>query len=215
MIEKRDLAIIQFLAVSVILFTANWPKIKQFLSNIFPYGEIIIPAGSFVILFQALFYIYIHYGWRSLPNTVWLGGQWIYKTNRAKRTEDGVDLSEYAYGIFEIIHTADGLFIKNGRAWDYKEPPDFNKCEAVWEADIVVYRNGKLWMIGNVISEGRIQKNQFVMLDVISNHEMQGVVWGILDPDGDYAYGFTEMKKIGSRSRNDAAELARRTYVLS
>ena len=207
---KKYIAAIQFIAIAVILFTANWPEVKQILSSIFPYGEIVIPAGIFVMLFQILVYVYSNYLWRMLPGTLWLGGQWIYKTNRAKKTKDGVDLSEFAYGIFEMVHTIDKIYIKNGRAWDYRTPPDFDKCEAIWDADTVVLfpDKKKLIIVGNVISEGKVKKNQYVELDIVSNDRMEGVVWGILDPDGEYAYGYTEIIKISDCSRGEAAEIA-------
>ena len=212
---KKYVAAIQFIAIVIILFTANWPEVKQILSSIFPYGEIVIPAGIFVMLFQILVYVYSNYLWRRLPGSLWLGGQWIYKTNRAKKTENGVDLSEFAYGIFEVVHTIDKIYIKNGRAWDFRDPPDFDKCEAIWNADIVVLLvdKKKLVIVGNIISGGRERKNQYVEVDIVSDKKMEGVVWGILDPNGEYAYGYTTFIKISDSPREDAAKVAYQTFV--
>lgn len=212
---KKYIVAIQFIAIVVILFTANWPEIKQILSDIFPYGEVAIPAGIFVMLFQILVYVYNNYLWRRLPDTLWLGGRWIYKTTRAKKTENGVDLSEFAYGTFEIEHTIDKICIKNGRAWDYRTPPDFDKCEAIWDADIVILLpdKKKVVIVVNVISEGSIRKNQYIELEIVSNDKMQGVVWGILDPDGEYAYGYTEIIKIGDYPIEKASEIAYQRFV--
>lgn len=55
MIDKRDLAALQFIAVVVILITASSQEIRQFLSHVFPYGGVVIPAGAFDCCFKLCF----------------------------------------------------------------------------------------------------------------------------------------------------------------
>jgi hypothetical protein len=80
MIDKRDLAVLQFIGAVVILFTADWLGSRQILFHYFPYGEVVIPAVAFVFLFRGLLSIYTHYLWKLHPSTPYLGGQWIYQT---------------------------------------------------------------------------------------------------------------------------------------
>lgn len=80
MIDKRDLAVLQFIGAVVILFTADWLGSRQILFHYFPYGEVVIPAVAFVFLFRGLLSIYTHYLWKLHPDTPYLGGQWIYRT---------------------------------------------------------------------------------------------------------------------------------------
>jgi len=221
MVNKRDLAVLQFIAVVVILFTASWSKVRQFLSPFFPYAEVVIPAGAFVLLFQALFFIYSRFLWVLHPQTTYLGGQWIYKTSNAKqRNFDHASLdkrSQYFYGVFEVIHTADELHINNGEAWYCGEPPSFTNRRVFWKSDAIVHRDEKLWIVASATGEDKSRSHltQLAELAVIrrnSQIEMKGTIWGVADPDGEYAYGFTEIKKISNRPREDAAREAYRIF---
>lgn len=211
MIDKRDLAVLNFIAAVVILFAASWPGIRQILSHVFPYGDIVIPAGAFVFLFHGLFFIYTHYLWKLHPDTPYLGGQWIYQTHNAKQTDSDPASSDKQYGIFEVTHTTDELRIYHGEAWSTGMDPDREGSICEWDADAIVYRkNEKLGIVGSVDE----QQPQFGTLTVVRREyeiEMSGIIWRVADQDTVY-HGRTKMKKIGDRPRKDAAQIAHRTY---
>jgi hypothetical protein len=214
MTNKRDLAVLQFIAVVVIFFTAICPGVIQFFSHYIPYAEVVIPAGAFVLLFQALSLIYTHYLWKLHPGTAYLGGQWIYqtvnKTKNEKKTDDDPDSSDKQYGIFEIIHTTDELRIYHGEAWNTGTNPSVVDSVCEWVADTIVYRNETLGIMGSVDT----QQTQLGKLTVIrreSETEMTGTIWRVADQDTIY-HGHTKMKKIGDRPRKDAAQEAYRIF---
>ena len=226
MVDKRDLAVLQFIAVVVILITASWPGIRQFLSHVFPYGEVAIPAVAFVFLFHGLFFIYTRYLWKLHPDTAYLGGQWIYtaknekKTYKEKTDDDPASSdkhSQSSYGIFEVRHTADKLLVRNGKVWDCKEPPDFDKIESTWESVATIYLDRKLVSMGNVTADDFSQATQFAALDVIrekSKIGMDGKIWAFPVPDGVY-YGSAKMKRIDKCSQEEAAQKAYKTFGCS
>jgi hypothetical protein len=223
MINRRELAalqiIVQIIAVAVTFFTASSPDIRQFLSHVFPYGGIIIPAGTF-LLFQASFFIYTRYLWKLHPHTKYLGGQWIYKTNAKQTDSDPASLDVHSksfYGVFEVIHTTDKLLVNHGEAWYCNEVPSFENKQAIWESDAIIYRDEKLWIVASVTGNGtsRSRLTQLAVLTVSrrgSQIKMEGIIGGVADPDGEYAYGFTEMRRISKCPREDAAQEAYRKY---
>ena len=223
MINKRDLAVLQFIAVAVIFFTASWPRVRQFFSHAFPYAEVVIPAGAFVLLFQALSFIYTHHLWKLHPGTTYLGGQWIYRTEKQTAFDPASSdvRSEWFYGVFEVIHTADKLLVNHGKAWHCnEEDPSFENTTVIWNSSAIVYRDNMLWIVGDIASDdpSRPRLAQLAVLTVSrreSEIAMDGTIWGIADLDGEYAYGFTETKKISNRPRKDAAQIAHRKYGLS
>ena len=211
MIDKRDLTALQFMAVVVIIFAASWPEVRQFFSHAFPYADVVIPAGAFILLFQALFWAYSHYLWKLHLGTTYLGGQWIYKTKKNELNED----NQFSYGVFEVMHTADKLLMKHGEVWDSQKSPHFENRDATWESNAIIYQDEKLWVVSTVIADDASQSRQLALFDVIrrkSQIKMGGIIWGVADPDGEYASGFTEMRKISNHPRSDAAREAYQTF---
>ena len=222
MTDKRDLAVLQFIAVVVILTAASWPEIRHFLSHIFPYAAVVIPAGMFVLLYQTLSFIYTHYLWKLHPGTTYLGGQWIYRTNKKKDNKKqtdsdpaSLDLSkECFYGIFEVIHTADKLFVANGKGWYCNEAPSFENTRVMWNSSTIVQRDNMLWVVaGDIATDepNRTGLTQLLVLTVKSKTEMEGTVRSVADPD-EYVYGLTKMIKISNRPRGNAAQEAYRIF---
>ena len=223
MIEKRDLVALQIIAVGVIFFTASWPGVRQFLSHVFPYAAVVIPTGAYVLLFQALFFIYTHHLWKLHPHTTYLGGLWIFQaknlTKSEKKTDDdrtSVDKhSQLSYGVFKVIHTADKLLVKHGRVWDFNELPDYDKKKSQWQSVATIYQDGTLWIIGNVTEEeDSSQARQFEELDVVCEEspiKMEGKIWAFVNRD-DVRYGSTEIRKSNKRSLKDATEEAYQKY---
>lgn len=217
--HKRELAVLEFIAAAFVSFTASWPEVRQFLSGVFPYADVAIPAVAFVLSFQVVYFIWARWLWKYHPDTTYLGGQWIYKTRNVKKIDvDPVPLDNPSqYGVFELIHTIDKILIHNGKAWDCGESPSSENIKAIWKADAVVYWDENLWIIANVIGDEppRSHQTQLATLTVGrggSQIEMTGKIEGVADPDAEYAYGFTEIKKISNRPQEDAAKVAYRIF---
>jgi len=218
MINKRDLAALQLIAAAIIFFTASWPEVKLFFSHAFPYADVVIPAGAIVLLFQAFFFVYRHYLWKLDPQTAYLGGQWVYRTNK-KTDFEPTSLHAHNgcfYGVFEILHTADELLVTHGKAWYCNEAPSFENVRVIWNASAIVYRDNRLWVVGDIVSDepNRPRLTQLAVLTVLNGRhiEMEGTIWGVADQNGQYAYAFTEMRRISKRPREDAAQEAYKIY---
>jgi hypothetical protein len=218
--NRSDSVIIQFIAASIISIAANWPQIRYFLSQFFPHADVAIPAGAFVMLYQILFFLYSKYLWRYHPALIYLGGQWVYRTSEAETTpKDSTQLCKQGnsfYGVFEIIHTPDKVSIPYGEVWYCGKPPDEKNRRSYWQSSSINYDGETLWLIGKVIGNDSRSEHKQILIATIARREgkleMNGTVWGVADPDGKDAFGFTIIKKISNRSRRDAAQEAYRIF---
>ena len=213
MVDKRFLVMTQSIAVAIILLAANWPEIRRFFP--FPYANMVIPAGIYLVVFKASLSLYEKYIWKR--HIMCLNGQWIYKTFKRKGSK------EFEYGSFEFIHTPYELVIKNGKSWYFENPPDVEEIEARWESEAIAYEGKKLWIVGKGITQEEgtpgkfslLQKYELMRLNVNNQNNIDGVVFGVADPEGKYAFGDTEMKKISECPNENAPEIAYQTFVLN
>jgi hypothetical protein len=218
--NKRELSVLQFIAALIITFAVSWPEVRQSLSQTFAFADIAIPAFAFVLLFQVLFFIYTRYLWKLSTHPMYLGGQWIYRTTNAKREENDPSLSkdrtQSQYGTFNIMHTPFTLSISQGEAWSCGKTPNSEKS-AIWNSEAVVLQNKKLWIVANVTGNDPDNSRQVQLADLTITQkgqliEIDGTIWGVADPDGKYAYGTTEMRRIGEDLKSSPAEEAYRIF---
>ena len=174
-------------------------------------------------MFHGLFFIYTHYLWKLHPGTTYLGGQWIYRTDKKKDNKKQADFdpassdlrSESFYGVFEVIHTADKLLVNHGEAWYCNEVPSFENTRVIWNSSTIVYRDNMLWVVvGDIATDepSRTHLAQLAVLTVISKTEMEGTIRSVADPDDEGVYGFTKARKISNRPLKGAAQEAHRIF---
>jgi len=205
-----DRAIVQFISAAVIVAAASQQSIVTFLSGIFPFGEIALPAVVFVILYRLLLKVYEAALWPYIHRRRYLGGQWIYQLHNHTT-------GKKLYGVFEIEHRIDGVRVKEGSVWFCGKRPFPDNQRGVWESLAASLDDRSLTIIFQMKTLAQLNQagagtyySGTMIFSIISDHGTPIRLEGLFVDHGERAgmQGAVFAKKVEAESRLKLEECA-------